>query len=87
MSAGLGATHKQENYFFDGPASELNSKRTVLRLRFYDVDKKAVITIKVRGFSPGAPAIKHWPLTLAFEASVYLHLVALVILNIIPPSP
>ena len=49
MSAGLGATHKQENYFFDGPAAELNSKCTVLRLRFYDVDKKAVITIKVRG--------------------------------------
>jgi hypothetical protein len=38
----------QENYFFDGPGRELNSKRVVLRLRFYDTDKKAVLTLKVR---------------------------------------
>lgn len=37
----------QENYFFDGPNRELNSKRVVLRLRFYDTDKKAEITLKV----------------------------------------
>ncbi|GAX78679.1 hypothetical protein CEUSTIGMA_g6117.t1 [Chlamydomonas eustigma] len=46
LAAGLRVTHEQENYFFDGPGNELNSKRTVLRLRFYDTDKKAVVTIK-----------------------------------------
>lgn len=40
--------HLQENFFFDGPGRELNSKRVVLRLRFYDSDKKAVLTLKVR---------------------------------------
>jgi uncharacterized protein YjbK len=37
----------QENYFFDGPNKELNSRLVVLRLRFYDIDKKAVLTLKV----------------------------------------
>jgi uncharacterized protein YjbK len=37
----------QENYFFDGHAKELNSRFVVLRVRFYDVDKKAVLTLKV----------------------------------------
>lgn len=37
----------QENYFFDGPNKELNSRLVVLRLRFYDKDKKAVLTLKV----------------------------------------
>eukprot|EP00775_Hariotina_reticulata_P007407 gene7407-7616_t len=39
-------THQQENYFFDGPNRELNSQMVVLRLRFYNDDKKAVITLK-----------------------------------------
>lgn len=43
----------QENYFFDGPNRELNSRRVVLRLRFYDVDKKAYITVKVGCSGPG----------------------------------
>ena len=38
--------HEQENYFFDGAGKELSSKRVVLRLRFYDTDRKAVITVK-----------------------------------------
>jgi len=46
LAAGLRVTHEQENFFFDGPGNELNSKRTVLRLRFYDTDKKALVTIK-----------------------------------------
>lgn len=37
----------QENYFFDGPNKELNTRLVVLRLRFYDTDKKAVLTLKV----------------------------------------
>jgi uncharacterized protein YjbK len=37
----------QENYFFDGPNKELNNRFVVLRLRFYDTDKKAVLTLKV----------------------------------------
>lgn len=40
------ATHQQENFFFDGPQRELNSRRVVLRLRFYDTDKKALLTLK-----------------------------------------
>lgn len=50
LSSGLQATHEQENFFFDGSNKELNSQRAVLRLRFYDVDKKAVITVKVQMF-------------------------------------
>jgi hypothetical protein len=38
----------QENYFFDGSAQELGSRRAVLRIRFYDTDRKAVLTLKVR---------------------------------------
>ena len=41
------ATHHQENYFFDGTGSELSKERAVLRLRFYDTDKKARLTLKV----------------------------------------
>lgn len=37
----------QENFFFDGPNKELNSRLVVLRLRFYDTDKKALLTLKV----------------------------------------
>ncbi|KAF6256384.1 CYTH-like domain-containing protein [Scenedesmus sp. NREL 46B-D3] len=46
LAPGLVATHQQENYFFDGPGRELNSRRVVLRLRFYNTDKKAVLTLK-----------------------------------------
>jgi hypothetical protein len=49
------ALASQENYFFDGPARELNSKRVVLRLRFYDTDKKAVLTLKVRWLQHARP--------------------------------
>lgn len=38
----------QENFFFDGAGQELSSRRVVLRVRFYNHDKKAVITVKVR---------------------------------------
>lgn len=40
------ATHEQENFFLDGPGQELTSKRAVLRVRFYDVDKRALVTLK-----------------------------------------
>lgn len=46
LGTGIKATHEQENYFFDGPNRELGSTRTVLRLRFYNGSKKAVITVK-----------------------------------------
>lgn len=39
--------HDQENNFFDGSEKELSSKRVVLRVRIYNKDKKAVITVKV----------------------------------------
>eukprot|EP00198_Chlamydomonas_reinhardtii_P008540 XP_001697877.1 predicted protein [Chlamydomonas reinhardtii] len=39
-------SHAQANYFFDGPNQELNSRRVVLRVRTYDVDKKATVTLK-----------------------------------------
>jgi hypothetical protein len=47
LAAARRATHQQENYFFDGAAQELSSRRVVLRVRFYDKDAKAVITVKV----------------------------------------
>jgi len=40
------ATHHQENFFFDGPGKELASQRAVLRVRFYDTDRRALITLK-----------------------------------------
>eukprot|EP01024_Parvocaulis_polyphysoides_P054621 TRINITY_DN5525_c0_g6_i1.p2 TRINITY_DN5525_c0_g6~~TRINITY_DN5525_c0_g6_i1.p2 ORF type:complete len:198 (-),score=33.02 TRINITY_DN5525_c0_g6_i1:332-925(-) len=41
-------TYFQENYFFDGQNKELSAQRVVLRLRFYNKDEKAVVTIKGR---------------------------------------
>ena len=43
--------YAQENIFFDGVNDELR-KAENLRIRFYDNDQKAVITIKVRA-QPG----------------------------------
>lgn len=40
------ATHHQENFFFDGPGGELRAERAVLRVRFYDTDRRALITLK-----------------------------------------
>jgi len=42
----LGERHEQVNYFFEGSHGELEAKRSVLRVRIYDVDKKATITLK-----------------------------------------
>jgi len=47
LQPGYRTTHQQENFFFDGSQQELSSRRVVLRVRFYDTDKKAVITVKV----------------------------------------
>lgn len=41
-------THQQENYFFDGKNGELEKQRMVLRCRFYNHDKRAIVTLKVR---------------------------------------
>lgn len=48
LQGGLKATYAQENFFFDGPNKELSSERAVLRLRFYNTDEKATLTLKVR---------------------------------------
>jgi len=40
------ATHQQENFFLDGPGKELSSRMAVLRIRFYDVDRRALVTLK-----------------------------------------
>lgn len=40
-------THQQENFFFDGVDGELSSQRVVLRCRFYNHDKRAIVTLKV----------------------------------------
>lgn len=41
------AVYAQENYFFDGVNDELKKQQT-LRVRFYNTDQKAVITVKGR---------------------------------------
>lgn len=49
-------THHQENYFFDGAKRELSSQRRVMRCRFYNTDKRALLTVKARrtrGCTPG----------------------------------
>lgn len=53
------ATHQQENFFFDGASQELSSQRVVLRMRFYNKDAKALITVKVGG-GPGR-GVQFWP--------------------------
>lgn len=40
-------THNQENFFFDGKNGELSKQRMVLRCRFYNHDKRAIVTLKV----------------------------------------
>lgn len=47
LKASYRTTHEQENYFFDGSSAELSSARVILRLRFYNFDKKALLTVKV----------------------------------------
>jgi inorganic triphosphatase YgiF len=46
LSASQQHHYKQENYFFDGTMGELEAQRIVLRVRLYNVDEKATITIK-----------------------------------------
>ncbi|KAK2982815.1 hypothetical protein RJ640_021305 [Escallonia rubra] len=41
-------THVQDNVFFDGAAAELTSSRAALRLRFYDLDSRAVLSLKAK---------------------------------------
>ncbi|KAG4930096.1 hypothetical protein AAZX31_17G104600 [Glycine max] len=41
-------THRQQNLFFDGAASELSARRAVLRLRFYGDDERCVASLKAR---------------------------------------
>ena len=47
LSSSYRETHQQENFFFDGSKQELTSGRTVLRCRFYNKDKRALLTCKV----------------------------------------
>ena len=44
-------THDQENYFFDGAEGELSRHYHIMRLRFYNKDEKAILTVKVRYIS------------------------------------
>lgn len=41
-------THAQENFFFDGAGAELSSNLAVLRIRFYDLDSKCLISLKAK---------------------------------------
>ncbi|KAI5416084.1 hypothetical protein KIW84_041215 [Lathyrus oleraceus] len=41
-------THRQHNLFFDGAASELSSRRAILRLRFYGNDEQCVVSLKAK---------------------------------------
>ena len=40
-------TFLQENFFFDGASAELSSRMSVLRLRFFNRNERAVLTLKV----------------------------------------
>lgn len=42
------ATYAQENYFFDGANAEFSSRRTIVRVRLYNTDEKATLTVKAR---------------------------------------
>ncbi|CAI9113933.1 OLC1v1037494C1 [Oldenlandia corymbosa var. corymbosa] len=41
-------THIQENIFFDGSNSELSTNLAALRLRFYDLDSRCVLSLKAK---------------------------------------
>ncbi|KAL2338444.1 hypothetical protein Fmac_012890 [Flemingia macrophylla] len=41
-------THRQQNLFFDGAASELSERRAILRLRFYNGDERCVVSLKAK---------------------------------------
>lgn len=60
----------QENYFFDGPNKELNSRLVVLRLRFYDTDKKAVLTLKVCWLCAVVCGVQHTAAALLSQRAV-----------------
>lgn len=60
LASGHQAKYAQENYFFDGSKQELNSQRAVLRLRFFNGNDKAVITVKVN--TQGQPNAWPWVL-------------------------
>ena len=58
-------THKQENIFYDGSEGELSKKRVIVRTRFYNTDKRCLLTIKV-----GIGVIQHLPpIPLVFGSS------------------
>lgn len=46
LAPGAGPVYQQENFFFDGPGGELNGLRVVVRVRLYNKDQKATLTIK-----------------------------------------
>ncbi|CAD7701859.1 unnamed protein product, partial [Ostreobium quekettii] len=50
VASALGADHvakyEQENFFFDGCEGELSSQRATLRVRIYNRDEKAELTLK-----------------------------------------
>lgn len=46
LSDNVKAVFKQENFFFDGEKGELSGNRCIMRLRFFNVDEKAVLTVK-----------------------------------------
>ncbi|XP_047943555.1 triphosphate tunnel metalloenzyme 3-like [Salvia hispanica] len=46
LSAYHRRTHLQENLFFDGPNAELASSFAALRIRFYDLDSRCVLSLK-----------------------------------------
>ena len=56
----LRETHDQENLFFDGADQELSSRHTVVRCRFYNTDKRALLTIKVRSRTRCSPSEPRW---------------------------
>ncbi|GBF92863.1 triphosphate tunel metalloenzyme [Raphidocelis subcapitata] len=46
LAPGVGPVYRQENFFFDGPGGELNARRVVVRVRLYNGDEKATLTVK-----------------------------------------
>ena len=46
LSDSIKKVYEQENVFFDGMEGDLSRKRCVMRLRFFNVDEKAVLTVR-----------------------------------------
>lgn len=73
LNPGKVAVYQQENFFFDGANKELSSRRVISRVRMYNKDEKATLTIKGKaivenGIQRASEVEEELPVAIAREA-------------------